>query len=208
MYTRVDLLKYLEDSGVLVSPHIVRAFSLVDRADFVPLRVADYMCYADQPLKIGFGQTISQPTTVAFMLELLGADQGDCVLDVGTGSGWTSALLGHIVGSSGVVYGVEIVPELVVFGRRNIAKYDMENVHIAFAGNVYGDPDHAPFDRILVSAAAQDIPSELIDQLKIGGILVIPVQNDIVRYHKITEGIGKKEVFHGFSFVPLISPDQ
>lgn len=200
--TNEELVKHLIDTGVLQSEEIIEAFRNIDRAHFTPPGY-ESEAYADYPLPIGFSQTISQPTTVAFMLELLRPKQGNKVLDVGSGSGWTAALLGHIVGKEGSVYGTEIVPELVRFAKKNISKYKMPWVRIREAGETLGLKDEAPFNRILVSASGQSLPQELIDQLDMGGIMVIPVGNSIFKITKRAENKIDKEEFEGFIFVPL-----
>jgi len=202
MKSNQELVKYLKSTGVLKSPQIVRAFEKIDRADFVREDFVDDT-YGDYPLPIGLGQTISQPTTVAFMLELLEPKEGEKILDVGTGSGWTAALLGVIVGRSGRVLGTELVPELVEFGRANLLKCGIPNVRILQAGKTLGLPGEELFDRILVSASAEKPPRELINQLKIGGVMVVPILNSIWRITKMSKEI-KKEEFPGFVFVPLI----
>ena len=162
------------------------------------------MAKIDSPLPIGHGQTNSQPSTVKKMLAWLDAKPGDMVLDVGSGSGWTTALLSYIVGSKGYVYAVEKVPELVTFGRKNNKKLGIKNVKFFEAGESYGLPEHAPFDRILVSASAENLPHELIEQLKPGGKLVIPVKNDILEITKKPNGDVMTLIHPGFVFVPLI----
>ena len=184
-----------------------RAFSKVDRQNFVPVPLRD-QAYIDRPLPIGFGQTISQPYTVKLMLKWLDARPNDKVLDVGSGSGWTTALLSQIVGSHGKVLAVERIPELVKFGRENCENLGIKNVEFFQAGKEYGLPKYAPYDRILVSASAKKLPLELVKQLKIGGKLVISVQDDILEITKIPNG-DYKTITHlhpGFIFVPLIGP--
>ena len=178
-------------------------FKKINRADFVR---EDYQAEADEnhPLPIGYGQTISQPFTVSFMLELLSPQEGDKVLDVGCGSGWTTALLANLVGKTGKVFGVEIIPELVEFGRKNLAKYNFPNAEIVQAGAELGLPSEAPFDRILVSAAAEEIPETLLRQLKAPGVMVLPVKNVIVQIKKDATGEISKKEFPGFAFVPLV----
>lgn len=172
----------------------------VDRKDFV-LKEYESEAYEDYPLPIGFGQTISQPSTVFFMLKLLNPKKGEKILDVGSGSGWTTALLAEAVGEKGKVFGIEKIPELVEFGKNNISKYNFNNVQILEAGKELGLSKEAPFDKILVSASAKEIPQELMDQLKDKGIMVIPVGNDILKIQKK----GKIEKYEGFVFVPLIT---
>ncbi len=198
-----DLIRELKQLGVLRSKIIIEAFQKVDRKDFVTLEYIEFV-YENEPLPIGHGQTISQPYTVAFMLELLESREGQKILDVGSGSGWTTALLAHIVGPKGRVYGTELIPELVDFGKRNLANYHFPKASIEQAGDVVGLPQKAPFDRILVSAAATTLPQELVGQLAPDGILIIPVGNDIIKVKKTSGKDIKKETFPGFIFVPLV----
>lgn len=196
------LIKHLKSSGVLRSKKIVEALKLIDRKDFVRSDFEDD-AYLDIPLPIGNGQTISQPTTVAFMLELLDLKAGNKVMDVGSGSGWTTALIAKIVGKTGSVVGVELLDNLINFGQNNIAKYNLPNVVIKKTGKTLGLPHEAPFDRILVSAASEDIPEELISQLAINGIMVVPIKNSIFKITK-KQKESKTEEYPGFVFVPLI----
>ena len=143
------------------------------------------------------------------MLDLLDVERGQKVLDLGSGSGWTTALLAYLVGSAGQVMGLELEPELVIFGRDNLARYDFPWAVIQPAKpHVLGSPADAPFDRILVSASAVLIPQPLIDQLAVGGVLVVPVGATMTRIEK--QGPGADDVVattHGlYSFVPLMWP--
>lgn len=191
------------ESGALRSPRVVDAFMSVDRKIFVPDEFLPDS-YGDYPLPIGEGQTISQPSTVAFMLELLGAKPGDVVLDIGSGSGYSSAVLSRIVGDDGFVVGLERVPRLVIYARGKLAILGAKNVEIREAdGDILGIPGER-FDKILVSAAAEELPKTLISQLKAGGVLVIPVGNNILRCEKRADGKVAIDSFYGFSFVPLI----
>ncbi len=201
-----ELIRHLIQEGVLRSKAIVEAFRGVDRADFV-LSGDRGDAYLDVPLAIGFGQTISQPTTVAIMLELLATQAGDRVLDVGSGSGWTTALLASLVGEHGEVTGVEIVPELVAIGQEHLRKYNFPWARIVGAQRSgLGLPNRAPFDRILVSAAAPSVPEELLRQLKRGGTMVIPVRDAVWRIQKSTDEEKKLAItkYEGFWFVPLV----
>lgn len=157
----------------------------------------------DGPLPIGRGQTSSQPSTVETMLRLLEVAPGMRVLDVGAGSGWTTALLAHLVGPTGEVRGVELEPELVCFGRANLAATKQRGASIAQARpGVLGLPGAAPFDRILVSAEARELPQALVDQLADGGLMVIPVAGVMLRVRRHADRIERSE--HGlYSFVPL-----
>jgi protein-L-isoaspartate(D-aspartate) O-methyltransferase len=141
---------------------------------------------------------------VEMMLQWLAAQPGDKVLDVGSGSGWSTALLSHIVGPKGRVYAVELVPELVKFGRHNAERAGVKNAEFFQAGESYGLPEYAPFDRILVSAAADKLPKELTDQLKSGGKLVIPVHNSIYEISKNKKAEIASTEHPGFVFVPLL----
>ncbi len=199
----IDLIKSMIKRGYLKTPSIIEAFKSVDRHDFILPEYEDES-YGDYPLPIGDGQTISQPSTVAFMLELLQPQEGDIVLDVGSGSGWTSALLSEIVGERGFVYGVELVPELVNFSRDNLLTYGFDNVEIFQASvGVLGLPEHGPYDKILVSAAGYDLPEELVEQLKIRGRMVIPINDSIFKIDKVGEDDIREERYQGFVFVPL-----
>lgn len=201
--TKQELKTHLgENTRVLKNPRLAEAYEAVDRARFVSEDLLDE-AYEDYPLPIPGGQTVSQPTTVFFMLELLDPQPGEKVLDVGSGSGWTTALLAYLVGEGGEVIGVERVPELVAFGAKNLAKMHYAHAHIEQAGKEYGRSREAPFDRILVSAAAGNIPQALVDQLRVPGRMVIPVQGSIFVIDKKEHGYAKKE-YPGFAFVPLI----
>ena len=203
MESKQELIDSMILSGMLGSPHIIDAFREIDRKYFVPKSFEEHI-YVDAPLPIGNGQTISQPSTVAFMLEKLEPKEGDKVLDIGSGSGWTTALLCHIVGEKGSVTGLERMDELVEQGEENLAKLQFgSHCRIQRAGEKLGLPGEQ-FDRILVSASADEIPEELFLQLKIGGILVIPVRNSIFKFKKISDTYIDREEFYGFVFVPLI----
>lgn len=202
METQTDLTNYLIQEGVLKTKKIIDAFNYVDRADFVAFKDKDEP-YGDFPLSIGYGQTISQPTTVVLMLELLEPKEGDKVLDVGSGSGWTTALLSHIAGKDGKVFGVEIVPQLIRFARRNLEKYNFKNEKIIQAGDTVGLAAEAPFDKILVSAAATKLPNDLVSQLKTGGRMVLPIENSLFLVEKFSDTNIKSTEYRGFVFVPL-----
>ncbi|GAA2133855.1 protein-L-isoaspartate carboxylmethyltransferase [Nocardioides bigeumensis] len=176
----------------------VRREGFLRRAD---RRRADY----DGPLGIGHHQTNSQPRTVAEMLRLLDVRAGQRALDVGAGSGWTTALLARLVGQTGEVRGVEIVPELAQWGARNLARTDQPWASLLEAEpGVLGLPAHAPYDRILVSAEPDRLPGELVAQLDLdGGILVIPVAGEMLRV--VRHGDEHEVTRHGrYRFVPLV----
>jgi protein-L-isoaspartate(D-aspartate) O-methyltransferase len=181
------------------------AFARIHRADFLPASERTFAAM-DSALPIGHGQTNSQPYTVHRMLELLDVAPGQRILDVGCGSGWTTALLGDLVGPEGQVVGVEIVPELVTFGRANLAAYSMAWTSIEQArADVLGVPERAPYDRILVSAEASEMPLTLLDQLRVGGVMVVPILGQMTIVRRTT---GEPQVTHAglYSFVRLIEP--
>ncbi|HSE09707.1 MAG TPA: methyltransferase domain-containing protein [Nocardioidaceae bacterium] len=181
------------------------AFKRVRRRDFLP---REQLGFADEDaaLPIGFGQTNSQPSTVRAMLDLLEVEPGQRVLDVGCGSGWTTALLGDLVGPDGEVVGVEIVPELVAWGASNLAAYAMPWTRVIQAREgVLGFPESAPYDRILVSAEAKRVPKELYRQVGSGGLMVVPVSGKMTVVRRTA---GAPEVTHAgwYTFVPLVEP--
>jgi protein-L-isoaspartate(D-aspartate) O-methyltransferase len=187
------------------SNRIEQTFRAVPRHHFMPSASADMADY-DKPFQIGYGQTISQPTTVKRMLSWLEPRPGDKVLDLGSGSGWTTALLSFLVGEEGLVYGVERISQLKDFGEQNCLHYGCDNVRFFLAQQTIGLSEFAPFDRILVSAAsAANIPGGLITQLANNGKLVIPVVNSIFELQKNDQGeISDCQEHLGYIFVPLI----
>lgn len=191
----------------MTAPGLVeRAFDTIRREDFLPTAQRG-SAGEDRALNIGHRQTNSQPSTVSNMLRLLKVEPGHRVLDVGCGSGWSTALLGVLAGPSGRVYGVEIVPELVAWGRGNLQAYPMPWTSITQAAHdQLGLADQGPFDRVLVSAEADTLPGSLVDQLVVGGVMVIPVAGRMTVVRRT--GSEPSVVHHGYySFVPLVEPD-
>jgi protein-L-isoaspartate(D-aspartate) O-methyltransferase len=201
---RMMRLSEPETGRAALSPRVRAAFEAVDRRAFVPPREAD-AAYDNRPLPIGHGQTISQPFIVAVMTELLDAAPDSVVLEVGTGSGYQAAVLAKLVAR---VYSIEIVAPLAAEAKARLARLGYGNVTVRAGDGYAGWPEHAPFDRIIVTAAAPAVPPPLIDQLKPGGRLVIPVggQHDHQTLMVIAKGadggIAERRTF-AVGFVPL-----
>lgn len=179
------------------------AFRVVPRASFLPEDVRD-AASMDIALPIGFGQTNSQPSTVSRMLQWLSPQPGNNVLDIGCGSGWTTALLAWLVAPNGTVHAVERIPELLIFAKHNCKSIGFVNVQFKLAGETLGDPDYTPYDRILVSAAAERLPGALLDQLALDGTMVIPVRDSIWVVHKKFDGKVTTTKHAAYAFVPLV----
>ena len=186
---------------------VAAAMAAQPRERFLPESERRRAAY-DGPLDIGHGQTNSQPRTVQAMLELLDVRPGQRVLDVGSGSGWTTALLAELVGPTGSVLGLERVPDLVLTGRANVEVAGMPWARVrASVAGVLGAPEEAPFDRILVSAMARALPEELVAQLAEHGILVVPAGGRMLRVVR-DPGVpeGRRVTRHGsYRFVPLVT---
>ncbi len=184
---------------------VVSAMLKVRRHEFVPAKYSHYS-YRDTPLPIGYDQTISQPYIVALMTEEMHLSCADRVLEVGTGSGYQAAVLAEIVAD---VYTVEIVEPLGEIARGRLEGLGYENVHVRIGDGYEGWAEHAPFDRIIVTCAPTEIPQPLVDQLKEGGIMVIPVGNAGFQYlYRVKKYMGEAETEKVIpvSFVPLTGP--
>lgn len=178
---------------------IINAFRVVDRKLYVPEEL-ESEAYADTALPIGYGQTISQPYTIAFMLMLLELKDNIKVLEVGSGSGYVLDLINNISKNS-QIYGIERIKELADKSKKVLKSKN--NINIIFGDGSKGLMEEAPFDRILVSASSEKIPQKLVEQLNFGGILVVPVKDTIVTVKKTYRENVIKE-YPGFVFVPLI----
>lgn len=193
--------------GVLKTPRIIKAFEKIDRADFVPPK-SKGEAYINEPLYIGAGQTISQPYTIAFMIELLNPKPGDKIFEIGFGSGWQTALLAHVIGSRGRIFAVERIKELFDFGAKNISKYNFIKKRIVrtiLSDATVGLKKYAPFDKIIAAASGREVPKMWLKELKIGGRLVVPIKESIWFYVKKSETEFEKREYPGFVFVPLVS---
>lgn len=203
----MEIIDFLIKEKWLKTERIIEAFLKIERKDFLTKETKGF-AQINEPMPIGFGQTISQPLTVAFMIELLEPREGDNILDIGSGSGWTTALLANIVGKKGKVIGIEIIPKLKEFGEKNVSKYSFIKkgiVEFVCADGSKGYKKQAPFDRILVSASAQNIPKQWKDQLKVGGRIVACVKESIIVIEKKSNKDFEQKEHKGFIFVPLIS---
>ncbi|RLF51534.1 MAG: protein-L-isoaspartate O-methyltransferase [Thermoplasmata archaeon] len=205
MEERIRLIENLKKYGYLRSKKVEDAMLAVKREDFVPDHMRN-LAYKDTPLEIGFGQTISAPHMVALMCEELELEEGLKVLEIGAGSGYHAAIISKIIGEKGKVYTVERIPELVEFAKNNLKKAGIKNVEVILGDGSLGLPEHAPYDRILVTCSAPDIPQPLVEQLKEGGILLIPVGRTfsiLIKGRKRHGKLEKREICE-CAFVPLV----
>ncbi len=217
------LIDSLVAGGWLKSSNLIKAFKKIKREDFLPASIRT-MAGANEALAIGYGQTISQPLVVAFMLELLNLKEGEKVLDIGAGSGWTTALIAELIKPQGRVVAFEIVPELFSFGRDNVIQYNYLSKGIVSFLNQNGSKDlsqllnlsgfQAGVDKILSSAALEkkagkdiieSLPLAWRDVLKTGGAIVTPIDNSIWLFSKESDADFQAREYPGFSFVPLIT---
>jgi protein-L-isoaspartate(D-aspartate) O-methyltransferase len=191
----------VRDAGVL------RAMRKVPRHSFVP-EASPAQAYGDWPLRIGHGQTISQPYIVAYMAEAADISAPDRVLEIGTGSGYGAAVLAELASE---VYTVEIVPELAERARTVLDRLGYENVEVRTGNGWLGWPEHAPYDAVVVTAAPDEVPPNLVTQLKVGGTLVVPVGDffQMLRVLRKTPRGMVEEASLPVRFVPMvrIGPD-
>ena len=200
---KMAFLYALRSKGVM-DPRVLTAMEKVDRGLFVTGHFAD-RAYEDMPLPIACGQTISQPSVVGRMTEALDVQPRDKVLEVGTGSGYQAAILSHLARR---VYTVDRHARLTRPVRKMFEDLDVANVTVVTGDGSFGLPEQAPFDRIIVTAAAEDPPGPLLAQLRMGGIMVVPVgQSDtvqsLIKVTKTEQGFDYEELMP-VRFVPLI----
>ena len=210
---RLDMVRTIEaiarEVGGGATPNVLRddvldAMRRTPRHAFVPADLRD-LAYADRPLPIGYGQTISQPYIVALMTDLLRLPPGGRVLEIGTGSGYQAAVLAELGHD---VYTIEIVPALAQQAAKRLSELGYDRVHVREGDGYFGWPDAAPFDGIVVTAASQQIPPPLVEQLKPSGRMVIPIgaaflTQQLILVEKLADGTVRTEALLPVSFVPL-----
>jgi protein-L-isoaspartate(D-aspartate) O-methyltransferase len=199
-----DLINYLKNSRFLNDKKVEDAFRNIPRHEFVPSSELDY-AYNNEPLQIMKNQTISQPGVVSRMTEWLDVRKGQKILEIGTGSGWQTAILSYLVGE-GTVYSVERHTQLVKFAQENLKKLDIDNVHVILGDGSIGYAKESPYDRIIITAACTEIPLPLIEQLKEGGLIIAPVgdsSQSLVLLQKTINGIVEIKNESHYVFVPL-----
>lgn len=203
---RKRLLDELEKYGYIKSKEVRRAMLSIPRENFMPDHMEKY-AYVDSPQPIGEGQTISAPHMVAMMVEKLDLESGQRVLEVGGGMGYHAAVISRIVGEEGKVYTMELLEELADAAENALEKTGIRNVDVIRGDGSKGYEEEAPYDRISVACAAPHIPPPLIEQLKIGGKLLLPVSSgffqELTRVTRTAEDKIKKEKLGGVVFVPL-----
>ncbi len=192
-----------------LAPEVTAAMARVARHEFVPPEQR-YLAYVNAPVPIGHGQTVSQPFIVALMTDLLKPERDDVILEVGTGSGYQAAILAQLVRH---VYSTEIIPALARSAEKRLRRLGITNVTVTTRDGYYGWPEHAPYDGIIVTAAAPHIPPPLVDQLRIGARLVIPVgqpfdQQVLTIVEKTGPGRHEQTELLSVAFVPLTGDGQ
>lgn len=193
--------RQIEARGVS-DPRVLEAMRKVPRHELVPEAQRSW-AYEDRPLPIGHRQTISQPYIVAFMTEQLELSGDEKVLEIGTGSGYQAAVLGELANE---VYSIEIVKPLAERSRKDLARLGYENIHLKEGDGYQGWPDEAPFDAIIVTAAPGHVPQPLIDQLAVGGRMVVPVghgSQELLLLVRTESGIERRRLL-GVRFVPMV----
>lgn len=201
--TEVKSTHHLIGKNVL-DARVMKAMKVVPRHEFVPEHLR-YCAYDDGPAPIGSGQTISQPFIVALMSDLLNTQSTDTVLEIGTGSGYQTAVLASLVDQ---VYSVEIIEVLAINARERLSRLGYKNAVVRTGDGYFGWPEHAPYDGIIVTAAAPEIPQALIDQLRVGARLVIPVgfphsYQELMVVEKKANAVIETRTILGVRFVPL-----
>ncbi|MFB6088866.1 MAG: protein-L-isoaspartate(D-aspartate) O-methyltransferase [Candidatus Aenigmatarchaeota archaeon] len=200
-----NLIRELKRQSVLESPKIEESLRNVDRKNFVREHHKKY-AYTNSPLSIGENQTISQPLVVVKMMELLDLQEGNKVLEIGTGSGWQAGLLGYVVGEKGEVYSVERKHKLAEFAKANLKRSGIKNVEVIEDDGSLGYSKKSPYNKLIVTAASPEITDEWKKQLAEDGDIVVPIGKNVqtmVHGKKIKGEIEKIEKEKGYRFVPL-----
>lgn len=198
---RIAMVRDQIENRDIKDQNVIRAMSKVPRHEFVPEHLRKY-AYADEPLPIGEDQTISQPYIVAYMSEQLELKPTDKILEIGTGSGYQAAVLAEITDS---VFTIEIVDVLARRAESTLKKLGYTNIMVKSGDGYKGWPEHAPFDKIIITAAPTRIPQPLVDQLKIGGKMILPLgdySQDLVLIRKNEEGVTQRKLLP-VRFVPM-----
>ena len=200
------MVRYLLESD-FIDEKTAAAMREVPREDFVPKIYSEH-AYSDAPLPIGAGQTISAPGIVGVMTKELKAEHGMKILEIGSGSGYQAAILAEIVGNDGRIYTVERIPELIDLAKKNVEGLGYRNVEFIYGDGTKGYPDKAPYDRIIVTAGAPDTPKPLVEQLRPGGRMIIPVgpmfYQNLLLIEKDEKGDIKETNLLPVMFVPLV----
>ncbi|AXA37238.1 MAG: protein-L-isoaspartate O-methyltransferase [Candidatus Sumerlaea sp.] len=184
-------------------PFVLAAMRKVDRALFVPPEL-HHEAYADAALPVAYGQTISQPYIVGLMTEALAPDPNDRVLEIGCGTGYQTAILAELVRE---VWSIEIVPELAAAAKERLKRLGYHNVHVLVGDGWKGLPEKAPFDKIIVTAAPDVVPPALLDQLEVGGIMVVPVgvgSQELLKIVRETPDKFREYQLGPVRFVPMV----
>lgn len=200
-----DLISCLKNSRYLTDDNVESAFRNIPRHKFVPVSELD-CAYHNEPLPIMKNQTISQPGVVSRMTEWLDVKRGQNILEIGTGSGWQSGILSHLVGD-GTVYSIELHPELVKFAQENLKNLKIKNVHVILGDGSIGYAKESSYDRIIITAACAEIPLPLLEQLKENGLLLAPVgdaSQSLILLKKTSKGIVEIKNQSNYVFVPLL----
>ncbi len=206
---RIELVRRLSEMGYIKTEKVKQAMLKVPREEFLTELNRPY-AYVDQPLPIGEGQTISAPHMVAMICEILSLEEGMKVLEIGTGFGYNAAVVAEIIGKKGHLYSIERISSLAETAKENLKRTGYsENITVILGDGTKGYPEEAPFDRIYGTASAPKLPEPLKDQLKIGGILLIPVGEhryfqDLICISRKSEDEYEKKSIGGVAFVPMI----
>ena len=200
-----ELINFLKNMKFLTDNNVESAFRNIPRHEFILSSELD-RAYYNEPLPIMKNQTISQPGVVSRMSEWLDVKDGQNILEIGTGSGWQTAILSCLVGT-GIVYSIEIHPELEKFARKNLEKFCLDNVNVILGDGSVGYPKASPYDRIIITAACMEIPLPLLDQLSDNGLIIAPVgdtSQSLVLLKKTSKGIIEIKNESNYVFVPLL----